>query len=116
MITERAFRRLALALEGAIEVPHMDRRAFRTRRRIFATIAADGRSANLMLDPLEQELVVKAHPTAFVPVPGGWGAMGATTVLFAAVDAVVLADVLASAHARAMPARKTARPPPRRRG
>jgi len=38
----------ALALENSSAVPHFDRLAFRTPRRIFATLAADGSDINFM--------------------------------------------------------------------
>lgn len=101
MATAADLRRLALALPDASEVPHFDRAAFRTPRRIFVTLAADGRTANLMLEPLQQELIVRAHPEAFEPVPGGWGRMGATTVTLAKVTVAELRAVLVDAHARA---------------
>jgi len=38
--------RIALNLPGAVSAPHFDRTAFKVKR-IFATLAADGLSANL---------------------------------------------------------------------
>lgn len=101
MIKAARFRALALALDDATEAPHMDRAAFRTPQRIFATLAADEASANLKLAPEHQELFVSAAPQAFAPVPGGWGAQGWTRVDFASVDEAVLRDALAGAHALA---------------
>jgi len=53
MATARDLRRIALSLEGTTEAPHFDRTAFKVRR-IYATLAADGRTANLMFTPDEQ--------------------------------------------------------------
>ena len=47
-------RRIALSLAGTTEAPHFDRTAFKVKR-IYATLAADGKTANLKLDPDEQE-------------------------------------------------------------
>ena len=80
MVTAKRFRAIALSFEGAFEVPHFDRAAFRTKRRIFATLPPDGASANLMLEHELQEAICDALPKSFAPVPGGWGRMGATTV------------------------------------
>jgi hypothetical protein len=55
MATARDLRRIALSLEGTTEAPHFDRTAFKVRR-IYATLAADARTANLMLTPDEQAL------------------------------------------------------------
>ena len=79
----------------------MDRAAFRTKRRIFATLPPDGASANLLLDRDLQEALCEAKPRAFSPVPGGWGRMGYTTVSLRAVSEADLVNALTEAHARA---------------
>ena len=50
MATSADLRRLALSLEGASEAPHFERTAFRARR-IYVTLAADGKTANFMFTP-----------------------------------------------------------------
>lgn len=107
-----AFCALALALPEVRQAPHFDRQAFRTPRRIFATLAADGLSVNLMLQPDQQALVVR-NSKAFSPVPNKWGEQGATTCVLAKVTAAVLAPALAAAHANALPPPK---PPRAKRG
>ena len=72
MATARDLRRIALSLEGTTEAPHFDRTAFKVRR-IYATLAADGRTANLMFTPDEQALKCTVAPEAFSPVPNAWG-------------------------------------------
>jgi hypothetical protein len=101
MVTAARFRAIALSFEGATEVPHFDRAAFRTTRRIFATLPADGATANLMLDHDLQAAVCEALPKAFAPVPGGWGRMGCTTVELRVVKEADLVRVLNEAFARA---------------
>lgn len=119
VISAARFREIALSLEGALEVPHWDRAAFRTKRRIFATLPPDGESANLLLDLDLQEAVCDALPGAFSPVPGGWGRMGYTTVDLRAVSEPDLVRALTEAHARACepkkkPARRAATAPARK--
>ncbi len=79
----------------------MDRAAFRTKKRIFATLPPDGQTANLSLDLDLQEAVCQALPDAFSPVPGGWGRMGYTTVRLGAVSEEDVTRALTEAHARA---------------
>lgn len=112
VISAARFRELALSLEGAMEAPHFDRAAFRTKRRIFATLPPDGRSANLLLDLDLQEAVCEALPDAFAPVPGGWGRMGYTTVHLHAVSEEDLKRALAEAHALASQPKTKPRPKP----
>ncbi|MCY1059347.1 MmcQ/YjbR family DNA-binding protein [Nannocystis sp. SCPEA4] len=106
MISAARFREIALAFEGATEVPHMDRAAFRTKRRIFATLPPDAATANLMLERDLQEALCEAKPKAFAPVPGGWGRMGYTTVNLRAVSEPDLIAALTEAHARASEPKK----------
>lgn len=109
----RRFMAAALALPGVTQAPHMDRTAFRARR-IFATLAADGASANLLLTPEDQALKTLLAPEAFAPVKGGWGAMGWTTAALAALSDAELTDALRLAHARG--AAGAAKKPGRGRG
>ena len=102
MATASDLRRIALSLEGTVEAPHFDRAAFKVAR-IYATLPPDGRTANLMYPPDEQELRCQMRPEAFAPVPGGWGKMGATTVTLAAVTAAQLEEAVRTAWAYAQP-------------
>jgi len=72
-------RELALALEGTIEHPHFDRIAFKVRR-IYATLAADGRTLNLKLSPEEQEFKTLLAPGIYSQIANKWGTSGWTTV------------------------------------
>ncbi|MCB1385467.1 MAG: MmcQ/YjbR family DNA-binding protein [Nitratireductor sp.] len=85
MVTSEAFRQWALAFEGAVEAPHFDRTAFRAKR-IFATMPADGMSANLVLTPDQQEMQCGLYPEVFSPVANKWGERGWTTASFAAAQ------------------------------
>jgi hypothetical protein len=93
-------RTLALELPGTTEAPHHDRRAFRVKR-IYATLAADERTMNLMLTPEEQAMFCRSSD-AFSPVSGAWGAGGATTVDLASVSDDDLATALEVAHSHAV--------------
>ena len=82
-----------MAQPGTTAAPHVDRTAFKVRR-IYATLAADGLSANLKLTPDEQEFKVMMAPEAFAAVSGGWGRQGWTTVTLAAVGEAELRAAL----------------------
>jgi len=64
MSTPEDFRQVALSLEGTTEAPHFERTAFKVAR-IYATLAADGLTANLKFAPDEQELKCLTAPGAF---------------------------------------------------
>ncbi len=104
-------RDLALALPAAQQAPHFHRLAFRTPRKIFATLDAGAGDLNLMFDPDLRDHFCALAPHAFTPVPGGWGRAGATRCDLAAVDEPTLLSALLAAHARAAPAKPGARKP-----
>lgn len=92
------FRRIALSLEGAEEGSHMGAADFRIGGRIFATLASQDQGyGNLMLTPDQQAELVLELPELFLPIPGGWGKMGATHVRLAQANEDVLAGALRTA-------------------
>jgi len=105
MATAKDFRRIALSLPGTTEAPHFERTAFKVRR-IYATLAPDGRTANLMFAPDEQALKCEVAPQAFSAIPNAWGARGATTVKLSAVTASELRSALQMAWQRALAKRR----------
>lgn len=100
MPTASDFRRLALPLDGVGEAPHFDRAAFRARR-IFATLAADGLSANFRFAPEEQEFSCLLAPEAFSPIPGAWGKQGWTRGELTKLSEAELIKALAMAYSHA---------------
>ena len=97
-MTPSDFRRLALSLPEVEESSHFGAPDFRVGGRIFATLAAEKHGyGNLMLTPEIQAEFVSELPNVFLPVPGGWGRMGATHVRLAAVTEDVLAGALRTA-------------------
>jgi len=105
MATAEDFRRIALSFEGVSEAPHFERTAFRAAR-IFATLAADGRSANLKFTPEEQEFKCLLAPDAFSPVPGGWGRNGSTCAVLSALSEAELRAALETALAHGRPTKR----------
>jgi YjbR len=103
MATADDLRRIALSLEGVSEAPHFDRAAFKVAR-IFATLAADGKTANLKFTPDEQAFKCLLAPEAFAPVPNAWGQQGSTVAQLSALDEESLRAALEMAwnHARAV--------------
>jgi hypothetical protein len=79
--------------------------AFRVQR-IYATLSADGKSAQLKFLADEQAHYVEMHGDLFSPVPGGWGRMGWTTVLLNEVPVAVLSQALHAAWTGALPTSK----------
>ena len=97
-MTAKDFRRIALSLDGAEEGSHMGAVDFRVGGHIFATLASVKEGfGNLMLTPEIQAEFVADAPDLFLPIPGGWGRMGATHVRLSKANADVLAGALRTA-------------------
>ena len=89
------FRKVALALPGAIEGAHQGRADFRVGKRIFATLGyPDDDWGMVKLTPEQQTVLVEAEPEIFRPVAGGWGKQGYTNVFLEKADATTLKSAL----------------------
>lgn len=81
------FRRLALAMPGAVESNHNRHPDFRVGGKIFATLGyPDLRWALVKLRPEQQNTVIAASPEIFSPASGAWGRRGSALVLLEHVD------------------------------
>lgn len=105
-MTNEDFRALALALPDATESSHRGHPDFHVRNKIFATLWPEQNRGMVKLHPEQQGLLAQAEPGSFTPVPGGWGARGATHVHLAAADAASVANALAMARANVLAARR----------
>jgi hypothetical protein len=98
-MTPKAFRTKALSFEGTYEVPHFDRAAFRTKKRIFATMSADGTEVMIKVASQSriQELLA-TQPDVFLAYGGFTTKMGALGVRLAKVDTKLLLELLTAAY------------------
>ena len=92
--TIHCFRRIALALEGAIEGAHMGHPDFRVDKRIFASLHGDNQFGMVKLTPDQQATFIEDHPKAFTPEAGAWGRSGCTRVILTAIDEDTLGEAL----------------------
>jgi len=113
-VTGKAFRKIALGLEGALEGEHMGHPDFRAHGRIFATLRGDGKHGMVGLTPDQQASFVRDHPAAFTPESGAWGRQGSTRVVLAVVDEQTLGEAITLAWQNAA-AKAAARKTKRRR-
>jgi hypothetical protein len=106
--TANDFRNVALSLDGTTEAPHFDRRAFKVRR-IFATLAADGLTANILFPLEEQEFRCEAQADAYRKVPNKFRDAGWTTAILSALSNEELRVALTSAWRHQAPRPKSDR-------
>ena len=97
-MTPAAFRKLALALDGAVEGAHGGHADFRASGRVFATMGyPDAKWAMVKLTPEQQGVLCSSEPAMFQPVKGTWGLRGATLLRLGATDARTARSALAMA-------------------
>jgi hypothetical protein len=92
------FRKMALALPDAVELPHFHLASFRVRKKIFATLWQKENRAMLKLTPVSQSVFCAYDKAIFFPVPGAWGKQGATFVELAKVRKDMFRDALKTAY------------------
>jgi hypothetical protein len=93
------YRRLALALPGAVESSHMNHPDFRLNNQIFATLAYQEQGRGVLKLTLDQQAAfVTDQPRIFSPVQGGWGRMGMTFIHLDHADESIMAGALKTAY------------------
>ena len=80
------FRRIALALEDAVEGGHMGHPDFRVNNRVFASLHSKDQFGMVKLTPDQQKDFIEDHPEMFGPESGAWGRSGYTRVTLKAAD------------------------------
>jgi len=120
-MTADDFRQMVLDMHDAVEREHMGHPDFRVNGRIFATLHTGDRFGMVKLAPEEQRVLLKTHPSMFVPSAGAWGRQGCTNVRLDVADeapvrgAIVLAWQAAAARPPAKPRARAAKKPVKRR-
>jgi len=86
----------------------MERAAFRTKRKIIATLGKDKR-VNLMVQPAERrDGLIESFPDTFFSL-GGWSRLGYVAVDLASVDEALLRELVNDAWRDALPVAKARR-------
>ena len=97
-MTADDFRRIALAIPGAIESSHMNHPDFRVGGKIFASLGyPDNEHGMVKLTPDQQGTLLKKAPSVFSPCAGAWGEQGATHVHLPSAKAGLLAPAIDAA-------------------
>ena len=98
MVTIETVRQFALSFPETDEHPHFDRRAFRVKKKIFATLSEKDHTLSLKLTLVDQSVFCAFDPSVIYPVPGGWGRMGFTMVNLKKVRKTMFKDALTTAY------------------
>ncbi|WP_346319234.1 MmcQ/YjbR family DNA-binding protein [Chitinophaga sp. YIM B06452] len=103
MISVETFRALCLSMPEAYEVQHWGNPAFRTKKRIFATVNEAEQTVNFGFTPEVQAAFCGQDGNSFYPVKGGWGLQGWTTTRLGKVKKSLLVSAVQSAWYGAAP-------------
>jgi hypothetical protein len=99
LISLAEYRKLALSLPDAAEVPHFENPSFRINKKIFATYWLKEHKAMLKLSAANQSSFYAHDKSVFYPVARYWGKQGATFVNLAKVRNDMFKDALQCAYA-----------------
>jgi hypothetical protein len=103
MVNTKAVRELALSFPATDEHPHFDRKAFRVKKKIFATLDTKRQRVMVKLNRIDQSVFCSFDPAVIYPVPGGWGAKGATYIELKKVKRSMFNDALTVAYCTTAP-------------
>jgi hypothetical protein len=109
MVSIETVRRFALSFPETDEHPHFERKAFRVKKKIFATLSEKDKTLNLKLTLIDQSVFCSFDNTVIYPVPGGWGRQGFTTVNLKKVKLSMLKDAMTTAYCTVAPPKLAAR-------
>jgi hypothetical protein len=94
-MTPDQFRRIALALSGAVEGAHGGHPDFRVGGKVFASLGAPGaRFGMVKLTPDQQAMLIDVAPKVFKPSAGAWGLRGYTSVHLPDADTATIKHAL----------------------
>ena len=97
MVSIEAVRELALSFPETDEHPHFHLKAFRVKKKIFATLDEERKRVMVKLSPVDQSVFCAFDKNIIYPVPGGWGKKGATYVELSKVKKAMFKDALTTA-------------------
>lgn len=94
---------MALSFPQAEEQPHFDKRSFRIKNKIFATLTEKEKKAMVKLSAIDQSVFCAFDKAIIYPVPGVWGRQGATFINLQKIKASMLKDALSAAWCNVAP-------------
>ena len=103
MISMDTVRQIALAFPETDEHPHFHLRAFRVRKKIFATIDEKLKRLMVKLTLVDQSVFCAYDHSVIYPVPGGWGLKGSTYIELDKIKKDMLKDALTTAYCTTAP-------------
>ncbi|MEQ9426783.1 MAG: MmcQ/YjbR family DNA-binding protein [Cyclobacteriaceae bacterium] len=98
MVTTQQVSELALSFEGVEAKPHHHKTAFRTKKRIFATLDEKAKTLTVKLSAVDQSVFCEYDENVIYPVPNKWGNQGWTIVELESVPEEMFRDMVGVAY------------------
>jgi predicted DNA-binding protein (MmcQ/YjbR family) len=103
MVSVSSFIKLALSFPEATEQPHFDKRSFRIKKKIFATLHEKEKRVVIKLSAIDQSVFCAFDNSIIYPVPGAWGKQGWTMIELKKIKAPMLKDAISVAWSSVAP-------------
>jgi hypothetical protein len=103
MVSSDIVRKFALSFPETDEHPHFDRKAFRVKKKIFATLDEKRKRLMVKLSITDQSVFCSYDNLIIYPVPGGWGRSGATYIELSKVRKSMFKDAMTTAYCTVAP-------------
>jgi hypothetical protein len=103
MINQHQFTKIALAFPEVEELPHFEKRSFRVKKKIFATLNMPFQRACVKLSEIDQSVFSSIGDNILYPVPNKWGKQGWTNIDLTKIELEMLEDVLKTAYIEVAP-------------
>ncbi len=94
---------MALSFLETDEHPHFHLKAFRVKKKIFATLDGEKKRLMVKLSLTDQSVFCAFDKATIYPVPGGWGKKGATFIELKKIRKAMLIDALTTAYCTVAP-------------
>jgi len=99
MVSQQAFKKMALSFTNTEELPHFHLLSYRYKKKIFATLWEKENKVMIRLPVNDQFVYHSLDEKTFYPVPGIWGTRGSTFVELKTVSAKLLKECLSLGYA-----------------
>jgi predicted DNA-binding protein (MmcQ/YjbR family) len=92
------FQKLALTFPGTEEHPHFEKKSFRVKKKIWATLDILNHRVCLKLSPIDQSVFCAYDKAIIYPADNKWGQHGWTMVELSKIKNAMLKDISAIAY------------------
>ncbi|PJZ70594.1 hypothetical protein CH373_06510 [Leptospira perolatii] len=103
MIQPEAFRKMALSYPEVVEQDHWGNPSFRIKKKIFATLQPEEKTAVLKLNEFDRPIFWAIDSKMIFPVEGAWGKQGWTKVDLTKVKKEILIQAMNAAYCTVAP-------------